>query len=368
MSSIRQKKLADLIAIPFLPIAVFAAISACGAVNADQVAKDAGAHKTQSFLEPDEIDSPVSPNLAALPLQRFDLGEAVNGMAYVNDPSALAISLNREILLLDTGTGEVHWRNERCSSCSSVHLTRSEDGSEIVMPSRARDGGAVYDVSSGEKLRDLTGPGVRAAGAPDGSETLSVLDREAVLETAGDGRVIWRSGIARIGALGYDPGGKHFVISTDGDGTPRKGGKVWIYDAGTRTVETQITYERASFNHLAFAPEGDRLILASYKHRVLVWDMVNDQALCRFDSDQDGMGLRAIELSPDGRLIAAAGGTDNWGYARIWDAETCALRAETIFNGRVSGLSFHPNLPKLAAGGWSGELVVMDLTDLYLQK
>ena len=105
-------------------------------------------------------------------------------------------------------------------------------------------------------------------------------------------------------------------------------------------------------------------ILGSYKSRVVVWDFDKSAAHCRFDSDGEGNGLRILKLSPDGRLIATGGGTDRWGYARVWDAETCTLRAEINLQKRVGSLSFHKAEPLLAAGSWSGEIAIIDLSSV----
>jgi WD40 repeat protein len=185
-----------------------------------------------------------------------------------------------------------------------------------------------------------------------------------VLEAPGADSPIWHSNVEKIGALAYAPNGEQFVISADGDGSPRKGGKVLIFDAETREVETLIEYARGSFNHLAFSPDSGRLVLGSYKDRVLVWDMATNAPHCRFNSDDSGQGLRAFKLSPSGQLIATGGGTDNWGYVRIWDTQTCRLQAETILEDRVGSLSFHPHTPFLVAGAWSGEVAIIDLSEL----
>lgn len=339
-------------------------LSACGGGGAEQDAVGFSESDIVVFHEPDQIERQSMSTTASLPIRRFEFDDSVNGVAFLGAEFGLAVALNRELLLLDAETGDEQWRTAPCRSCSTVHLTRSAEGEKIIMPSRGRDGGAVYDPRSGYKIRDLSGPDYRIAKSPDGSELLSVISLEAVLEVPNEDLPVWHSNVERVGALGYCPSGDNFVISADGDGSPRKGGKVLIYDSEFREIETRIDYARGSFNHLAFSPRGDRLVLASYKDRVLVWDMEANAPHCRFNSDDQGRGLRAFELSPDGALIATGGGTDNWGYVRIWDAETCQLQAEATFSDRVGSLSFHPDQPVLAAGAWNGEVSIMDLSDL----
>lgn len=343
---------------------IFLVLVACGAPDPKENSSDRAESDVIVFQEPDRIEVSDRSGVVELPTQSFQFDDAVNGVAFLNESNGLAVALNRELLFLETVTGEERWRTRRCQSCSAVHLTRSEDGTEIIMPSRGRDGGAAYDPSSGNKTYDLSGPDYRAALAPDASEILSVLSLEAILEVPGSAAPIWHSNVERIGALGYAPNGEYFVISADDENAPRNGGKALIYNAETRELNTKIEYGHGSFNHLAFSPDGKRLILASYKDRVMVWDVAKNAALCRFNSDDNGQGLRAFQLSPDGSLIATAGGTDNWGYVRVWETQTCQLQAESTFSDRVGSLSFHPNQPLLSAGSWSGEVAIYDISSI----
>lgn len=332
-----------------------------GADENDQPSVSGSNSAASVFVEPASIESTQDHALEPVAVKRLTVEDAVNGLAFVGKSEDLAVALNREVLVLDAISGEERLRFTPCRTCNSVRINRSEDGREIIMRGLARDTGAAYDAGSGEKLRELTGPDFRASYAPEEDIALSVMDGEAVLEDAVTGEVVWKSGIEKIGALGFAPDGSQFVISADGDGSPRAGGKVLIYDAQTRDLTTQIDFAPGSFNHLALSPDGRRLILGSYKARVVVWDMDRQNVHCRFESDTDGQGLRAMKVSPDGRLIATGGGNDNWGYARVWDSDTCNLRAETNFRDRVSGLSFQRTQPVLAAGAWSGEIALIDL-------
>lgn len=341
-------------------------LASCGglASGAEEHADDAAIGNV--YTEPDQIERIAERRAAALPVETLQFEDAINGLTFPNESVELAIALNREVLLIDTLTGEEQWRIKPCRTCSTVHITRSESDHEILMPSRSRKGGAAYDVDTGEQVRDLTGADFRTVLSPDQASQLSVAELQAVLIDPNSQSLIWESGVRKIGALGFAPNGASFVISADGDGEPRAGGKVMIYDPLSREIISRINYARGSFNHLAYAPDNSRLILASYKDRVLVWDLENQTPHCRFNSDDQGLGLRAFQLSPDGRLIATGGGSDRFGYARVWDADTCELRAEMTFKERVSALSFHPTKPLLAAGAWSGEVSLVNFANLTI--
>lgn len=336
--------------------------TAAGQAESDSVAIADGSLSV--IVEPDRIEGSGDYDLAEVPVVLHQVDDAVNGLTFPAESLVLAVALNRDVLLVDAVSGRQAARFERCQSCSSVHITRSDDDAEFLMPSRARDSGAAYDTATGKMLRKLTGPDYRAAYAPDRTLLLSVMDRQAVIEDPSSDRLVWESGVIRVGAVDYAPDGSRFVISADGDGDSRSGGKVLIYDAATRLPETRIDFSRATFNHLGFTPDSKRMVLGSYKSRVVVWDFQKNAAHCRFDSDKDGHGLRILKLSPNGRLIATGGGTDRWGYVRVWDAETCTLRAEVNLRKRVGSLSFHKSKPLLAAGSWSGEIAIIDLDAL----
>ena len=301
------------------------------------------------MLEPDRIESGDNRASAEVRVILHQLDDAVNGLTFPDETSLLAAATNREVVLIDAISGKESTRFVPCRSCSSVRITRSDDGRELLIPGNARNTGAAYEAATGRKIRDLTGPDYRAAYSPDRTLLLSVVDRQAVIEDSVSKRLDWESGLTKIGAVAYAPDGSRFVISGDGDGERRSGGKVLIYNAATREIDTRIDYMRGAFNHLAFTPDSKRLVLGSYTKRVIVLDMAKSTVHCRFDSDTKGQGLRILKLSADGRLIATGGGDDQWGYVRLWDVETCTLQAEVNLRERVGSLSF--SYKQAATGG-----------------
>ena len=71
-----------------------------------------------------------------------------------------------------------------------------------------------------------------------------------------------------------------------------------------------------------------------------------------------------VSLSPDERWVATAGPDD---AARVWDAETGALRAVlTGHDAKVASVDFSPDSGTLATGSWDGGARLWDLATLDL--
>ncbi len=82
----------------------------------------------------------------------------------------------------------------------------------------------------------------------------------------------------------------------------------------------------------------------------------------RWTVPHPGVGALDVSLSPDGRWVASAGPDD---AARVWDAETGALRAVlTGHDARVSSVDFSADSRTLATGSWDGAARLWDLATL----
>jgi WD40 repeat protein len=97
-------------------------------------------------------------------------------------------------------------------------------------------------------------------------------------------------------------------------------------------------------NHLAFAACGRLAVAAS--RTVRLWDAATGELLHKFRSFRKF--VRALAVSPNGRLIAAAGG----GVVCVWDAASGAEVANYDWGaGEIKSLAFSPDGATAAAAG-----------------
>ena len=111
---------------------------------------------------------------------------------------------------------------------------------------------------------------------------------------------------------------------------------------------------------LTLSPKGDHVVAGGY-HELTVWN-ANDGSLVRRIG---GVGQRThdLEFSPDGRLLAVAGGTPGKDgsvhlvdFARGSIVREIAVTPETAF-----GVAFRPDGKKLATAGGDGAVRIFDV-------
>ena len=146
-------------------------------------------------------------------------------------------------------------------------------------------------------------------------------------------------------------------------------GAIRVFDTATGRWLDGITAHHAHICGLAFNPDGKRLASASGDHWVGHWLVVpngklRDDPLKLGPLDQQGGVPRpddvmfAVQFSPDGKYLAAAGDTNVW----VWEVATGNLHAK--FGGKnwawVS-LAFSPDSKTLAAGSKDGTIRMWDV-------
>lgn len=115
-------------------------------------------------------------------------------------------------------------------------------------------------------------------------------------------------------------------------------------------VIKELRGHRAAVYAVAFRPDGERMVSASFDHSIKVWDVDTGRLVRTFTGHQDK--VLALSYSADGRQLASAG-LD--GTVRLWDATTGHARAcLTSHNPCVQAIAFTPDGQRLIACGEAG--------------
>lgn len=136
--------------------------------------------------------------------------------------------------------------------------------------------------------------------------------------------------------------------------------RIRLLDFGSgQPLPAQAQSHEASVLSVAFTPDGRTLATSGADGSVRVWDATNGAARSHFKLSK-GYAW-AVGVSPDGRILAAAGelpdaGTPYFGgIARLWDLADGRLRREFKFDHRATLVNFSADGRRLAVATWNAE-------------
>lgn len=136
--------------------------------------------------------------------------------------------------------------------------------------------------------------------------------------------------------------------------------RLWDADAGTDLGELPIKNVEP-INSLALSPDGATLAVGFRGAQIELWDTKTKARVGTFKCDGP---LYAVSWSPDGKRLAAAGGSKIF----VWDRQTEFLvKSFPVKEGPATGfptirtLVFGPDNNSLAAGGWDAVIRVYNL-------
>ena len=263
-------------------------------------------------------------------------------------------------------TRSIQIRRQKRFDCHSKsyegtkRLAVSPDG-RILASAGGSSGGDIwlFDLTTGEQITTLeahTYYGVTALTiSPDSRRLMSTGDNN-------DGKVrVWS---LPDGALLHDLKGNSYanrsvVVSPDGKLIAGAGGgdnaiRLWHMEDGTEFKILKGHAERV--NHVAFTPDGRYLVSADDQGMVRIWSLPDGEMLVRCRTDASD-GVKMLVVSPDSRY--AVSGTHT--HVRVWsipDGKQVAAVERTFW---IYSLGVSPDGKLLAAAGSSGDPGLWDM-------
>jgi RNA polymerase sigma factor (sigma-70 family) len=288
---------------------------------------------------------------------------SVASVAFSTDGKTLAAGLGGSIRVWDTVTGEERSTpagHDNVVACVAV----SEDGKTAL--TAGMDGVIVlWDLARGTEIRRLRGHQgwVRAAGfVPGGKYLASASSDQTVrlwdLATGDEVRRLAGNPEGFLYALALAPDGKTLA---SGD-NHLDGVDVWDLETGQR--RHALKFEDGQGRGvvcLAFSPDGKTLACgermlrydeADFTCRILLWDATTGKKRGAFLAHK--FAVESLTFSPDGKVLASTGTSDN--KVALWDVDTGTPLFEWPCGSGRGVAVFSPDGKTLAWGSSGGEM------------
>jgi len=217
----------------------------------------------------------------------------------------------------------------------------------------------LWNIATGEPLPDLRGHTRRVFGvafSPDDRHLATAAEDGTArlwdVENAAATRVLRHP--LRVNGVAWSADGAS-LVTVSADAILR----VWGTTSGA--IERQLVGHRDAVWSVASLPD-DRFVTASSDTTARVWGVGDgDQPIMQCGSE-DGVGVRGVACSPDGRLVATATAQ---GRVRLWNLATCTVEREMpAIRGRVNAVNFSPSGDLVAAACGDGTLRLYAVADV----
>ena len=239
----------------------------------------------------------------------------------------------------------------------SLYLDASADGRVLVSGSIDPASAIVWDATTGQKLRTLTGPGAQVsevAISPDGLLVAASYEYPGadgsvpgiILWNVTTGREVSRLiGPPRLvepGGLAFSPDGKMLVATSEQTGTP---GRVTMWDVAS--ASERFSFEPAGgVGPVAFRADPPTLLVAGAGEQVGLFSPDDGRALGSL-STPGSPGATGMAVDPSGRLLAL--GYQDSHTTELWDLET--HQRLWSLEGEAGAVSWSPRGDRLAIAG-----------------
>jgi WD40 repeat protein len=280
----------------------------------------------------------------------------VTGLAFSPDGSRLVSAADdRTLKLWDAGSGQEALTLE-IGDATPIGVAFAPDGHQLAVACGQHlvmvcDGTPLSGNEKQDELLTLAGHTdlvLRVAFDRGGRRLVSASqDGTARVWDLIGGRepVIFRGHTGIVSAAAFSPDGEQ-VASAGWDG------KVLVWDAVTREVAQTLSGASVVYD-VAFSPDGKLLASAHASGTVILWDPRTGERVR--DIPAHGYEAVSVEFSPNGLLLATAGGRDH--TAKVWkvpggeEALQLDMEGSQRARGRVWCIGFSPNGKLLATVG-----------------
>jgi WD40 repeat protein len=233
-------------------------------------------------------------------------GEAAMAVFSPDGKTIASVCGNSKAYLWDAANGD-HIRTFKGHDGALNGVAFNADGTRLLT-SGADKTARVWGVESGHEVQKFTGHTAmirRVAFHPDGKHALSAgrdsLVRMWELDTAKEVKQFKSSG----------NWADCLAITKDGKFLATGGNTVRVYEIESGKLVSECSGHQFGVTHVAFSPDGTRLVSTAYDGSARLWDRTSGKELYRFRGHREF--LFCASFSPDGTWLVTGGGGANAG-------------------------------------------------------